>query len=365
VVWIACEFGANIARRAEGATHVTPTVDPPYRPGMDRRRFLLTSLAGGLAAPVAGETQQATKPPRIAYLITSPLESPEGRASVAAFRQGLRERGYAENQNVLVEYRSVNGRIDRYPEIVAEVVRLKVDIIVAAPTPAARAAQQATRTIPIVAAVMGDPVGDGLVASLARPGGNITGLTFIAPELVPKRLAILKEALPGVSRIAVLFHPGAFSERTTTNMLKETDDTARALGVRLQHTEVRGAEALAPAFSRLIRERAEAVLVSAGSMFFAERRRLVALAEMHKLPAMYNSREFADLGGLIGYGASVDDLIRRAGQYVDRILKGAHPGSLPVEQATKFELVINLKTARALGLTIPPSLLARADQVIE
>jgi putative tryptophan/tyrosine transport system substrate-binding protein len=332
---------------------------------MERRCFLLTSLAGALAGPVATETQQAKKIARIAYLITSPLESPEGRASVAAFRQGLREHGYVENQNILVEYRSVKGRIDRYPEIAAEVVGLKVDVIVAAPTPAARAAQKATGTIPIVAAVMGDPVGDGLVASLARPGGNITGLTFIAPELVPKRLAILKEVLPGVSRIAVLFQPGAFSERTTMNMLKETNATARTLGVHLQLTEVRGAEALDRAFSTLIKERAEAVLVSAGSMFFAERRRLVALAEKHKLPAMYNSREFVDLGGLIGYGASIDDLIRRAAQYVDSILKGAKPADLPIEQPTKFELIINRKTAKALGLTIPQSLLLRADQVIE
>ena len=220
---------------------------------MDRRRFLLTSLAGALAAPLAVEAQQATKISRIAYLITSPLESPEGRASVAAFRQGLRERGYVENHNILVEYRSVNGRIDRYPEVAAEVIRLKVDVIVAAPTPAARAAQQATTTIPIVAAVMGDPVGDGLVTSLARPGGNITGLTFVAPELVPKRLGILKEVLPGVSRIAVLFQPGAFAERTTMNMLKETEATARTLGVHVQLTAVRGADALDRAFSTLIK----------------------------------------------------------------------------------------------------------------
>ena len=325
----------------------------------------LAVVLGLILMPHAADAQQVTKIARVAYLITSSLESPEGRASVAAFRQGLRERGYVENHNIVVEYRSVNGRIDRYPEVAAEVVRLKVDVIVAVPTPAARAAQQATTTIPIVAAVMGDPVGDGLVASLARPSGNITGLTFIAPELVPKRLAILKEVLLGVSRIAVLFQPGAFSERTTMNMLKETEATARTLGVHLQLTEVRGADELDRAFATLIKKRADAVLVSAGSMFFAERRRLVAFADKHKLPAMYNSREFVDLGGLIAYGASIDDLIRRAAIYVDKILKGAKAADLPVEQPTKFELVINLKTAKALRLTIPQTLLLQATEVIK
>jgi ABC-type uncharacterized transport system substrate-binding protein len=270
-----------------------------------------------------------------------------------------------EGQNILIEYRAADGRVERLAALAAELARLKVDVIVAVATPGGRAAQQATTTIPIVVVAMGDPVGDGLVASLARPGGNVTGSTFLGPELVPKRLELFKEALPSISRIAVLWHPGAFSERTMDDMLKETEATSRTLGMLLQRAEVRSAGDLDRAFSAMLKGRADALFVFPSTMLFGERRRIVAFAAKHRLPAMFNAREFVELGGLMGYGANLTDLNRRAAIYVDRILKGSKPGDLPVEQPTKFELVINLKTAKALGLTIPPSLLQRADQVLE
>jgi putative ABC transport system substrate-binding protein len=212
---------------------------------------------------------------------------------------------------------------------------------------------------------MGDPVGDGLVASLARPGGNITGTTFLGPELVPKRLELLKEALPRVSRVAALWHPDAYAERTTRAMLQETEAAARTLGVQLQLVEVRRPDEFDRAFSTMTRERAEALIVLPSPMLFTERRRIVDLAARHRLPAMYQAREFVELDGLIAYGASIPDLWRRAATYVDKILKGAKPADLPVEQPTKFELAINLKTAQALGITIPSSLLFQADRVIQ
>ena len=330
---------------------------------MDRRAFLGTLTGGLLAAPLAAEAQ-AGKVARIGYLVTGSLESLEP-TRVDALRQGLREHGYLEGQNILIEYRAADGRVERLPALAAELARLKVDVIVAVATPAGRAAQQATTTIPIVVVAMGDPVRDGLVASLARPGGNVTGSTFLGPELVPKRLELFKEALPSISRIAVLWHPGAFSERTIGDMLKETEATSRTLGMLLQLAEVRGAGDLGRAFSAMSKNRADALFVFPSSMLFNERRRIVAFAAKHRLPSMFNAREFVELGGLMGYGANVTDLNRRAAIYVDRILKGSKPGDLPVEQPTKFELVINLKTAKTLGLTIPPSLLQRADQVID
>jgi putative tryptophan/tyrosine transport system substrate-binding protein len=270
-----------------------------------------------------------------------------------------------EGQNLVIEYRTAEGRIERFPDLAGELVRLKVDLIVAGATPTARGARQATTTIPIVAFAMGDPVGDGLVASLARPGGNVTGLTFLGPQLVPKRLELLKELLPKVTRVAVLWHPGAFADRTMKDMWKEIEAAARTLGVQLHPAEVRNSDELEGAFSRMTRERTEAVLLFPSTLFFNERARLVALAAKHRVAAMFNAREFVELGGLIGYGASLADLTRRSAIYVDKILKGARPGDLPVEQPTKFELAINLKAAKALGLTIPQSLLARADLVVQ
>ena len=333
---------------------------------MTTRRVFLGTLAGGLlAAPLTVEAQQPGKLPRIGYLVTGSLDSPETRVTHDAFRQGLRDHGYMEGQNILIEYRAADGKIERFQDLATELVRLKVDLIVAATTVAARAAQQATTTIPIVVPIMGDPVGDGLVASLARPGGNITGLTFLGPELVPKRLELLKEALPKVSRVAGLWHPGAFSERTTRDMLKQAETAARTLGVQLQLVGVRGPDEVDRAFPTMIKERADALIVFPSPMLFNERRRIVGLAAKHRLPTMSMAREWVELGGLMAYGSSITDLYRRAVTYVDKILKGAKPADLPVEQPTKFELVINLKTAKALGLTIPPSLLQRADEVIQ
>jgi ABC-type uncharacterized transport system substrate-binding protein len=334
------------------------------RMSMDRRTFISGVTLGFLTAPLAAEAQQAGKVARIGYLVTGSLEALEP-TRVDALRQGLREHGYVEGQNILIEYRAADGRVERLAALAAELARLKVDVIVAVATPAGRAAQQVTTTIPIVVVAMGDPVGDGLVASLARPGGNVTGSTFLGPELVPKRLELFKEALPSISRVGVLWHPSAFSERTMGEMLKETEATSRTLGMLLQRAEVRSAGDLDRAFSAMLKGRADALFVFPSTMLFAERRRIVAFAAKHRLPAMFNAREFVELGGLMGYGANLTDLNRRAAIYVDRILKGSKPGDLPVEQPTKFELVINLKTAKALGLTIPPSLLQRADQVLE
>ena len=265
----------------------------------------------------------------------------------------------------MIEYRSAEGKLERLPALAAELVALKVDVIVAASTLAALAAKQATRTLPIVFAAAGDPVTSGLVTSLARPGGNVTGLSFFSPELVGKCLEQLKQAVPEVSRVAVLWQPGGPGERTEKDMLKAAEVAARALGVRLQFVEARGPEDFDRAFSDMTRARAGALTVLPSTMFFNERRRLVDLAAKNRLPAVYPWREYVEAGGLMSYGPNVPDLFRRAATYVDKILKGAKPGDLPVEQPTKFELVINLKTAKALGLTIPQSLLQRADQVIE
>jgi ABC-type uncharacterized transport system substrate-binding protein len=318
-----------------------------------------------LAVAVLAEALQPGRIPRIGYLVTGSIDSPETRALLDAFRQGLREHGYVEGRNIVVEYRAADGKIEELPGRVTELARLKLDLIVAGNTPAARAAQQATTTIPIVAPVMGDPVGDGLVASLARPGGNITGLTFLGPELVPKRLELLKEALPTVSRVAALWHPGAFGERSTRDMLKETETAARTLAVQLRLVGARGPDEFDRAFSTMTRERAEALIVFPSPMLFNERRHVVDLAAKHRLPSMFGATEFVELGGLISYGASINDLVRRGANHVDKILKGAKPTDLPVEQPMKFELVINLKTAKQIGLTIPPNVLARADRVIK
>jgi len=315
-----------------------------------------------LAAALAADAQPSRGVHRIGYLANSVTAS---QSRVEAFRQGLRELGWVEGRNIVVETRVADGKIERLPGLATELVRLKVDLIVAVATPAARAAQRATTTIPIVAIAMGDPVRDGLVASLARPGANLTGSTFLGPELVPKRLELLKEALPRVSHVAVLWHRGAFSERTIRDMSKETEDAARTLGVRLQFVEVRNPDELERAFSTIARGHPDALVTFPSTMLFSERKRIVALAAQHRLPSMFNSTEFVEHGGLMAYGVSLADLNRRAATYVDRILKGAKPSDLPVEQPTKFELAINLKTAKTLRLTIPPSLLQRADQVIE
>jgi putative ABC transport system substrate-binding protein len=331
---------------------------------VDRRRFLMISLAGALAAPLDVEAQPAAKvAPRIGFLGINPGANLHLRG---AFLQGLRDLGYVEGRNVVIEYRSAEGKLERLPALAAELVALKVDVIVTGGgTPTALAAKQATRTVPVVFSSAADPVTDGLVTSLARPGGNVTGLTNLTPELVGKCLEQLKQAVPGVSQVAVLWQPDAAGEHTDKDMLQGAEVAARALGVRLQFVKARGPGDFDRAFLDMTRARAGALAVWGNAIFNSERRRLVDLAAKHRLPAVYTSRDFVDAGGLMTYGANLADLFRRAAAYVDKILKGAKPADLPVEQPTKFELVINLKTAKALGLTIPPSLLLRADQVIE
>jgi ABC-type uncharacterized transport system substrate-binding protein len=327
-----------------------------------RRRKFITLMGAAAAWPLGTSAQQAAKVPRIGYL-TSDLAA--GLHLREAFLKGLSDLAYVEGRNVVIEYRDAEGKYERLLALAADLVALKVDVIVVTSTPAALATKQATRTIPIVLAWAADPVVSGLVTSLARPGGNVTGLSLLAPDLVGKRLELLKQAVPGSRRIAVLWHPGDYGERTEKQMLQEADVAARALGVRLQVVEARGPEDFDRAFSDMTRARADAVTVQSTNIFFIERRRLVDLAAKNRLPAMYLVREFVDAGGLMSYAANVADLFRRAATYVDKVLKGAKPGDLPVEQPTKFELVINLKTAKAMGLTIPETFLLRADAVLE
>jgi ABC-type uncharacterized transport system substrate-binding protein len=334
---------------------------------MIARRAFLGTLAGGLlAAPLATEAQPAGKVPRIGIVSTFPLEHPQARELSDAFRQGLRELGYVEGRNIVIEYRSAHGRVERVPDAFAEVVRLNVDLILSlGGTPAARAAKQANIAISIVAPGMADPVGDGLIASLAQPGGNITGSTFLGPGLVPKRIELLKDAVPAAVRVAALWHPGVYGERTMRDMLMETKSAAQTLGLQLQLVEARGLNDFDKAFSAMTRERAAAVIVLPSPMFYGEHKRIVDLATKNRLPAIYAFREAVESGGLMSYGASLPDLFRGAATQVDKILKGAKPADLPVEQPTKFELVINLKTAKALGLTIPQLVLGRADEIIQ
>ncbi len=326
---------------------------------MNRRETIVALVALG-AVPLAAEAQQATKVPRIGYLWGNLTGSPH---MTEGFRQGLRDLGYVEGRNIVIEFRDAEGKLERLPALAAELVALKVDVIVVGGTVAALAAKQATRTLPVVFVSAIDPVTDGLVTSLARPGGNVTGLSGLAPELVGKRLEQLKQAVPGVSQVAALWQPGALGERTEKDLRKEAEVAARALGMRLQFVEARGPDDLDRAFSDMTKARAGALTVLGSTMLINERRRLVDLAAKNRLPAVYGLREYVDAGGLMCYGPNNADMSRRAATYVDKILKGAKPGDLPVEQPTKFELVINLKTAKALGLTIPPSLLQRAEVI--
>ena len=344
-----------------------PTIDPPYLPLMDRRRFLVTSLAGVLAAPLAAGAQQGGKVRRIGLLTTFLFDFAHPQRELSdAFRLGLRELGYVEGQNIVIEYRSAEGRVERLPALFSELARLKLDLIlVLGGTPMARAAKQANVLIPVIALAMGDPVGDGIVASLAHPGGTITGSTFLGPALVPKRIELLKEAIPGISRVAALWHPGAYGDRTMREMLNETEAAAQRLGVQLQLLEASNADDFDKAFAAMTREQARALLVLPSPMFYGEHKRIVTLALSRRLPAIFAFREAAEAGSLMSYGANLSDLFRRGAIQADKILRGTKPADLPVEQPTKYELVINLRTAKALGLTIPPSLLARADQVIE
>ena len=326
---------------------------------MDRRAFIGTLASGLLAAPLAGEAQPAEKMYRIAFL--SPT-SPSDAGRLAAFREGLRELSYVEGQNIAIESRWAEGNYDRLPGLAAELVRFKVDIIVTYGTPASQAAKRATGTIPIVMAGAIDPVASGLVTIVARPGGNLTGLSLMAPELVGKQLEILKDVVPKISRVALLGNP---ANPGNAPQVRHAQDAARALGLRLQPLEARGPSDIDSAFAAITSEQAGAVIVLVDSMLLDHRTRIADLAARRRLPAVYGLSDHVEAGGLMAYGPNRLDIFRRAATYVDKILKGAKPGDLPVEQPTKFALVINLKTAKALGLTIPPSLLQRADQVIE
>jgi ABC-type uncharacterized transport system substrate-binding protein len=329
---------------------------------VDRRTFITGMTGTLLAAPLVAQAQQAGRIARIGVLATRTA----GDARLEGLLQGLRDLGYVEGRNLLIEYRDAEGKTERFPALAAELVSLKCDVIVTTGgTLAAQAAKQATTTLPIVFASVGDAVAEGLVTSLARPGGNVTGLTVAATELVSKSLEAIKQAVPRVSRVAILLKPDAMPESAKKDRLEAADVAARALGVQLQVVEARGPEDFDRAFSDMTRARADALAVPAINLFTLERRRLVNLAAKNRLPAVYPNRDFVDAGGLMSYGPDLAEMSRRAASYVDKILKGARPGDMPVERPTKFELVINLKTAKALGLTIPPSLLQRADQVIE
>jgi putative ABC transport system substrate-binding protein len=317
-----------------------------------------------LTMAAAGPAVDAQQPPRVAkvgYLAATT------RATVAhlieAFRQGLRELGHVEGRSVVLEIRTAEAGTERLPELARELVGLKPDVIVATSDPAIAAVKRETRTIPIVMAFSTDPAGTGFVASLARPGGNVTGLSTISPELAGKRLELLREVVPGLSRVALLWNPDA---RGNLLDYKETETLARSLRLELQSVELSSVEDLNRAFAAVTKGRAQALIVLSGNpVVVAKRSQVTSLAQRHRLPSVYSGREFVTYGGLMSYGPSVPDMFRRAAVYVDRILKGARPGDLPVEQPTKFELAVNLKTAKALGLTMPPPLLQRADHLIQ
>jgi putative tryptophan/tyrosine transport system substrate-binding protein len=324
----------------------------------DRRRFLI-GFGFLLASPLIAQGAAAGKVPRVGFLHRG---SPGPSQEIDAFQRGLRELGYIEGQNIAVEYRFARGQVERLPELAAELVRLNPDVIVAPYTPPALAAKRATGTIPVVFAVVADAVGAGLIANLARPGGNVTGLTSSSAELGGKRLELLKQVAPKASRVAVLYNP---ADRSNALVFKELQQSAPSLGLVLQPLGVREPGEFEAAFSAMIRDRASAMFGVPGVLTFEHKELLVSHAAKRRMPAMWGHRDFVDSGGLMSYAVNFSDQIRQSAVYVDKILKGARPGDLPVEQPTRYELVINLKTARALGLTIPQSVLIQADQVLE
>jgi ABC-type uncharacterized transport system substrate-binding protein len=332
----------------------------PRRSIQNRKWLWLSVITFVLVASGAVATaQQPKKVPRVGYLATNSLSVISDR--VEAFRQGLRELGYVEGKNIVIEWRSAEGKQDRVPALAAELVRLKVDVIVTAGPSVIRPAKEATITIPIVMAFDADPVSSGFVASLARPGGNITGLSTLAPEIGGKQLELLKEIVPKLSRVAVL---GSSTAPGTAPSLKETELAAGALGVKLQYLDVLDPKDIETAFRAASKGRADAVLALGSPVFVLQRTQIADLAVKSRLPAIYGQQIFVEDGGLMTYGVSLNDLARRAATYVDKILKGTKPADLPVEQPTKFEFIINLKAAKQIGLTIPPNVLARADRVI-
>ena len=326
---------------------------------MDRRAFVTVMGGGILAALLVAEAQPAGKVPHVGFLLGL---SPGPSREVDAFQRGLREVGYIEGRNIAIDYRYARGQVERLPELAAELVHQNPDVIVAPYTPPALAAKRATSMIPIVFAGVADAVGAGLIANLGRPGGNITGLTSTGAELGGKRLELLKQVISKASRVAVLYNP---ADQSNVLVLKQLQESAPTLGLTLQPFAVREPDHFAGAFSAMARERIHGMFGVPGVLTDKHKEALVGLAAKHRLPTMWGLRQFVEAGGLMSYAVNFYDQIRQTAVYVDKILKGAKPGDLPVEQPTKFELVINLKTAKALGLTIPPSLLARADQVIE
>jgi ABC-type uncharacterized transport system substrate-binding protein len=326
---------------------------------MKRREFMTFLGVAAAAWPLAARAQQPTKLPIIGFLGAGTLSSWSHR--VASFVQRLRELGWIEGRTIAIEYRWAEGSTERLPDVAAEFARLKVDVIVTAGTPAAIAVKQATSVIPIVFATAGDPVGNGIVASLARPGGNVTGLSVQSTDLTGKRLELLRDLLPRLSRLAILTNIG-----NPVHILQrdEVRTMARTLGVEVVTLEIRRAQDIPPAFE-LLKDGADALYIPQDALFISELNRINTLALSARLPTMLGSGENVEAGGLMSYGANFPDMFRRAAAYVDKILHGAKPADLPVEQSTKYELVINLKTAKALGLEVPPSLLARADEVIE
>jgi putative ABC transport system substrate-binding protein len=327
-----------------------------------RRDVLVVLAASALAAPFALRAQQRSKIPVIGYM--SPIV-PQNNSDprFEAFRKGMRELGYEEGRNYRLEVRWGEGKLERMPAIAADLVKLKVNVLVAATSPSVLAARQATKTIPIVMPVSSDPVGDGLVASLAHPGGNITGLSIMAPELGRKRLQLLKEVLAKQSRaVAVLWNP---AYKGMHARFADAERTAPSIGMDVRSLEVSDARQMVAAFDSVSRQRPDGLFLLADPLTFSMRARIVEFAREEKLPAIYETRDFVEVGGLMSYGPNIDEQYRRAAIYVDRILKGAKPADMPIEQPAKLELIVNLRTARALGITIPASILATADQVID
>ena len=341
-------------RKSKACTELSRSIQNSKMVGAIGNRF----LARGVGCVAAA--QQPMKIPRIGYLSAASLSAISER--VEAFRQGLRELGYVEGKNIVIEWQSAEGNLDRLPALAAELVRLKVDVIVTSASTQTPVAKAATSTIPIFMAQDGDPVAAGFVASLARPGGNITGLSTLSPEVSGKRLELLKEIIPKLSRVAVF---GSSNNPGNTQSLKEIEVAAGAFELQLQFLDVLGPENIETVFQAASHGRADAVLVLAGPVFFSHRRRVVDVTVKSRLPATYPRQEFVEAGGLVTYSVNITDLHRRAAIYIDRILKGAKPADLPVEQPSKFELIINLKGAKQIGLTIPPHVIARADRVIK
>jgi putative ABC transport system substrate-binding protein len=325
-----------------------------------RRREFIAMLGGAATLPLAARAQQRVGMPRVGYLFSFPQA--EGRHLWEACRQGLRELGYVEGQNIAVEPRFADGRHERLPALAEDLVRHKVDIIVAAATPASRAARAATSQIPIVIVAVGEPVKVGLVASLARPGGNVTGLSLLTPDLSGKRLELLREFVPTLARVGILKNP---DNPVSAVFLEETQVAAHKIGIELRSSDAQNPEQIETAFAQAAARRDDAIIVFDDPVLWSHRAKFVELAAARKIPAMYGYRDFVDLGGLMSYGPDRPDQYRRTAIFVDKILKGAKPAELPVERPTKFEFVFNRKTANALGLEVPTSLLLRADQIIE